>query len=110
MNDTSDHFRIVSAPDDSPGRKNWTEVVPDRPDVIIDDHNVFAHHLVVSERRGGITQIAIARLGDDANEAEVSGKFDHELKFDEPDFHPIATRATLALSSILRSFASLTHR
>jgi oligopeptidase B len=87
VNDTSENFRVVTAPDTDPSPKNWKELVPARPEVAIDDIDAFAHNLVISERQNGLTQLAIAPLpagdGDPAAAGEIVPK---EIPFDEPDF------------------------
>lgn len=87
VNDTGRNFRIVTAPDGTPGSKNWTELVPARPDVVLDDQDLFAHHLVITERRDGLPQLAIAPLpGDPAGPAAAGTIVPREVAFDEPDF------------------------
>ncbi len=58
-NDDAEDFRLVSAPDDAPGRANWTEVVGARPGVRLDAVDPFADHLAVYEREGGETRIRV---------------------------------------------------
>ncbi len=87
VNDTSRNFRIVTAPDDRPGRANWSELVAARDDVVLDDHDVFGHYLILTERREGLPQLAIAKLpDDDANPSESGKLIPTELGFHEPDY------------------------
>lgn len=87
VNDTNRNFRIVTAPDSDPGAKNWSELVAARDDVVIQDLNVFAHHLVVQERRNGLPQLALSRLPDGQGDPATAGLLTpRELLFDEPDF------------------------
>lgn len=87
VNDTSRNFRIVTAPDANPGGKNWSELVAARDDAVIQDLNVFAHHLVVQERRSGLPQLALSRLPDGPGDPATAGPLvPRELLFDEPDF------------------------
>jgi oligopeptidase B len=55
-NDGAEDFRLMAAPDASPGRDSWQEVVPARPGVRLDTVDPFAGHLVVYEREGGETR------------------------------------------------------
>ncbi len=52
-NDGAEDFRLMEAPDESPGRGSWREVIPARPGVRLDAVDPFAGHLVVYEREGG---------------------------------------------------------
>jgi oligopeptidase B len=110
VNDTGPNFRIVSAPDSDPGSKHWSELVAVRNDVVLEDHDVFAHHLVLSERRNGISQIAVARLPDgDADPAEAGKLAPKELAFAEPDYSVAVTENFEFDSPALRfSYTSLT--
>jgi oligopeptidase B len=87
VNDTSENFRIVTAPDNNPGCQNWKELVGARPDVVIGDEDVFAHDLIVSERRDGITQLAVAKLPEVRGDPAARGDaMPVEIRFNEPDF------------------------
>ncbi|HZZ44524.1 MAG TPA: S9 family peptidase [Tepidisphaeraceae bacterium] len=92
INDTNQNFRIVTTPENHLGKKSWTELVPTRSDVVLQDMDVFAHDLVLTERRNGIPQIAIAKLdnlspppfsGGPQGRARLTPK---EIDFDEPDY------------------------
>ncbi|MGH9795116.1 MAG: S9 family peptidase [Candidatus Acidiferrales bacterium] len=48
--DRGRNFRIVTAPVASPGRAQWSELVPHRADVMLEDMDLFANHMVVRER------------------------------------------------------------
>ncbi len=58
-NDAAEDFRLVEAPDSSPGRSSWQEVIPAREGVRLDGVDPFAGHLVLHEREGGETRIRI---------------------------------------------------
>jgi len=99
-NDGAENFRLVRTPVGQHGREHWEEVVPHRPDVLLQGFELFQDHLVVSERRQGLLHIRIRPW---------SGADEHELDFGEPaysawpsDNHEVATR-------VLRySYSSLT--
>jgi oligopeptidase B len=61
-NDRGRNFRLVRAPVASPGRESWTEVVPHRPEVMLEGVDSFHDHLVLFEREGGLPQISITDL------------------------------------------------
>lgn len=58
-NDGAEDFRLMEAPDDSPGRTSWREVIPGRPGVRLDAVDPFAGHLVVYEREDGETRVRV---------------------------------------------------
>jgi oligopeptidase B len=85
VNDTSRNFRIVTAPVGNPSRKNWSELLAARDDIVIQDIDCFAHHLVIGQRRDGLPQLAIAKLADGAGDPAAASKLEpKELTFDEP--------------------------
>ncbi len=58
-NDGARDFRLMEAPDDSPERASWREVIPARDGVRLDSVDPFAGHLVVYEREGGETRARV---------------------------------------------------
>ena len=76
-NDAGINFRIVSAPVADPQQKNWTEVIAYRKPVYVTDFDLFANHLVATEREGGLTQLEVLDLRD--------GKL-HRIQFPEPTY------------------------
>ena len=58
-NDGAEDFRLMEAPEDSPGRDHWTEVIPGRTGVRLDAVDPFAQHLAVYEREGGETRMRV---------------------------------------------------
>jgi oligopeptidase B len=58
-NDGAEDFRLMEAPDRSPGRARWREVIPARAGVRLDAVDPFADHLVVYEREGGETRARV---------------------------------------------------
>jgi len=74
VNDTGRNFRMVTAPVASPGREHWTEWLPHRDEVLIEDFDLFAGHLVLWEREEGIPHARVTDL--------ATGET-HRLHFDE---------------------------
>ncbi len=58
-NDGAEDFRLMEAPEASPGRDHWTEVIGARPGVRLDAVDPFVGHLAVYEREGGETRIRV---------------------------------------------------
>ena len=61
-NDTGRNFRLVSAPVEDPGSKNWREVLAHNPDVMLDDVDFFRNFSVLYERANGLPQIRVTDL------------------------------------------------
>lgn len=86
--DGAENFKLVGAPVDDPGRERWADVVPHRPDVKLDGIEVFAGHVVLHERAGGVGRIAVRRVADGethviAQDEAVSTAYpDTNLEFD----------------------------
>ncbi|HEU4833283.1 MAG TPA: S9 family peptidase [Pyrinomonadaceae bacterium] len=53
------NFRIVTAPVNDPSEKNWKEFVAHKPEVKIDEINLFADYAVLSEWEGGLEQLEV---------------------------------------------------
>ena len=62
INDTGRNFRLVRAPAADVRRETLKEMLPHRDHVMLESHDCFARHLVVSEREGGVPQLAVARI------------------------------------------------
>ncbi len=59
VNDTGRNFRLVTAPVADPSEGNWRELVPDRPDVMLEDVELFADHYVRVERADGLPRLVV---------------------------------------------------
>ena len=69
------NFRLVTAKVSSPGREDWKEIVPHRPDVMLEDIDLFANYLVLHERANGLPAFRITDLRTNAS---------HAITFPEP--------------------------
>jgi oligopeptidase B len=77
INDTGRNYRLVRMPTDDLRRENWTEVIPHRPDILLQGVAFFKHFRVLHERKNGLPQLHITALktGDE-----------HLIEFPEPTF------------------------
>jgi oligopeptidase B len=69
------NFRLVTAPVASPGRANWKEIVPHRPDVMLTGVDLFKDHLVLEERANGLPRFTVRSF--------TTGE-SHAVSFPEP--------------------------
>jgi oligopeptidase B len=76
-NDQAKNFRLMTTPADRTGKENWQELIPHRPDVLLSDFEIFTDHLVLEERKRGLTQIRVMPW---------SGGEEHYLEFEEPAY------------------------
>ncbi|RPD42415.1 S9 family peptidase [Chitinophaga barathri] len=53
------NFRLMAAPLASTGKASWKEVIPHRTDVLLEGMDLFNDYTVLSERKGGLTQLRI---------------------------------------------------
>lgn len=74
-NQGAKNFRLVTAPVADPQKKNWKEVIAPRADVKIDDIDLFANHLVVTELENGLQQLRVIDLKTNKS---------HRIEFPEP--------------------------
>jgi oligopeptidase B len=76
-NKDAKNFRVVTAPMDDPSEKNWAPFVDHNPAIKVNGLTVFANHLVVSEREGGLTHLRVI---------DMKTKATHRIATDEPDY------------------------
>ena len=72
------NFKLMRAPEGATGAAHWEDVIPHRPDTLLSDFDVFADHLVLSERSEGLPQIRVRRW---------DGTDDHYVLFDDPTYY-----------------------
>jgi oligopeptidase B len=71
------NFRLVTAPVDDPRPERWSELIPHRDEVMLDDVEVFAEHMVVHERVDGLVRLHVT----DFTRGET-----HHIAFPEPAY------------------------
>ncbi|MFO7609882.1 MAG: S9 family peptidase [Candidatus Krumholzibacteriia bacterium] len=69
------NFRLMECPPDRTWLANWRELVPNREDVLLEDVEVFADWLVLTERYDGLSHLRVVPM---------DGGPDHTLDFGEP--------------------------
>jgi len=58
-NKAAKNFRVVTAPVSNPSQANWKELVAHRPTVKVEDIDLFADHLVLSEWEKGLQKLEV---------------------------------------------------
>lgn len=55
----AENFRLMKTPVTAPAQQHWTEVIPHRADVFLEDFELFAGHLVLEERKSGLIELRV---------------------------------------------------
>lgn len=71
------NFRLMECGLEKTARENWKEVIAHRADVLLQGIELFRHHMVLSERKDGLTQLRVINS---------QTKEDHYLQFEEPAY------------------------
>jgi oligopeptidase B len=93
-NDGGKNYRVMTAPEGQPQKKNWKELIAHRPSVKLDDIDLFSNHLVISEREKGLEQLEIVDL-------RAGGK-SHRVEFPEPVYSTFLSNNREFNTTILR--------
>ena len=65
-NENAKNFKVMETPMDKTTKENWKEYIPHREDVLVEGIDEFANYLAISERKNGLTQLAIRNLKDNS--------------------------------------------
>ena len=76
-NRTGRNFALFTVPLADPGPRNWQEILPHRPAVMLTGIELFARHLVVLEREDGLPQLRVTNFETGAA---------HRVEFPEPAY------------------------
>ena len=75
--DGAKNYKLMRTPLDATGKDNWEEVIPHRPDVLIEDFDLFSDFLVIEERSKGLVNLRVMSW---------DGKTDYYVNFGEPAY------------------------
>ena len=94
-NENAINFKLVRAPSSKPDRANWTEVVPARDSVLLEDLDVFRNHAALYERGNAVTRIRILELATGkSHEVEFPEEVSTFQRSDNPEFDTDLVRFT----------------
>ena len=71
------NFRLMKTEVANTAKENWKEVIGNRDDVLLEGIDIFKNHLVVSERKNGLTGIRIIQWSDWS---------EHYIEFNDPAY------------------------
>ena len=72
------NFRLMKTPVARTAVENWSEIIPHRNDVLLEDIDIFRDHLVALERKNGLLQLHVLPW---------SGQGEHYVDFGEPAYY-----------------------
>lgn len=58
-NENAINFKLLKTPIDKTEKPNWTDVIPHRKNVLLEDIEIFRDYLVVNERENGLNKLRI---------------------------------------------------
>ncbi len=89
-NDRGRNFRLVTAQVAAPGRDNWTELIPHRGDVMLEEIDLFSGFFVACEREDGLPRLRLWNFSSDGADCKQT----REIAFPEPAYsaHPHINR------------------
>ena len=73
--DKATNFKLMKTSEKATELKNWTEVIPHRENVLLEDIEIFKNYLVISERSNGLNLIRVTRWD---KQADYYLPFDNE--------------------------------
>jgi len=94
------NFKLMEVSDSNTTESNWEDVIAHRDDVLLEGIEVFNEHLVIEERKDGLTQLRIMnqKTGDE-----------HYLNFGEPAYTAyISVNAEFNTNILRYGYTSLT--
>ncbi len=74
-NKDAKNFRRVTAPPATPDPAHWKEVIPHRPEVLLEDIDLFANHGVLTERADALPRLRVL---------DFRSRENHVIPFKEP--------------------------
>jgi oligopeptidase B len=81
-NDRGRNFRLVTAPESAPERAHWTELIPHRDQIMLEEIDLFADFFVACEREDGLPRLRLWDFEGEGADAAPAG----EIAFPEPAY------------------------
>jgi oligopeptidase B len=95
-NDGAENFTLAKAPVDATSHEDWVSLLDYDPAVRLEDIEAFEGHLVVQERKEGLTQLRVITLGELGLGEDFRVEFDHPVYTvgtgSNPEFHQPTVR------------------
>ncbi|HRR93551.1 MAG TPA: S9 family peptidase [Bacteroidales bacterium] len=62
--DNAENFKLMKTSEKQTGKENWTDFIPHRDDVLLEDFELFNDFVALDERYNGLGRINIVRMSD----------------------------------------------
>ncbi|MGH7826657.1 MAG: S9 family peptidase [Candidatus Binatia bacterium] len=99
-NHQAKNFRLMTTLTNNTAKENWRELVSHREDVFFGDFEIFKDHLVLEERKRGLTQIRVIPW---------RGGEEHYLEFGQPAYRAnVGTNPQFDTTTLRFEYSSLT--
>ena len=93
------NFKIMVCPENQTGLEHWTDKIAHRPEVLLEDFQIFENHLVIDERENGLNRFRII---------ENSGN-EHYIEFGEEAYSAsLGNNPEFETTEIRYNYTSLT--
>jgi oligopeptidase B len=87
------NFKVVTAPIADPSEKNWKSFIDHKPGLKIEGLTFFAHHIVVSEREGGLDYLRVIDAKTNQSHRIATTEADYTLSLaSNPEFDTTTVR------------------
>ncbi|MGY3794600.1 S9 family peptidase [Aquimarina sp. 433] len=94
------NFKLVKTPVNATTKDNWVDVIPHRDDILLQGFTAFKNHLVLNERKNGLSTIRVRKW---------DGNDDHYISFNDPAYYTSTNINMDFDTNIVRySYSSLT--
>jgi oligopeptidase B len=93
-NDRGRNFRLVTAPVATPGRDHWTELIPHRDAIMLEDVDLFQRFFIACEREDGLPRLRVWSFSGSGSEVSPAARLSSEIAFPELAYsaHPHINR------------------
>jgi oligopeptidase B len=81
-NDKGRNFRLVVAPEKAPQRENWKELIPHRPETMLEDVDLFKDFFIACDRENGLPHLGVYKFTGKGCKCAAAG----EISFPEPAY------------------------
>ena len=99
-NHNAPNFKLVKTPITATLKENWSDIIPHRKDVLLQNFVVFKNHLAIHERINGLLALRVMKK---------NGEDDHYIQFNDPAYVARPDNNVRFDTNLLRySYSSLT--
>lgn len=109
-NEDAPNFALAVAPIDGSGPEDWAPLIPHDPQIRLEGVDAFATHLVLSQRKDGLTGLRVLRLAENGIVSDDELAMDHPLYTVGLAGNPEFTQPTLRFGYTTMATPSSVHQ